>query len=326
MKDIYIFMLLFSFVVQTTGAQMKYSEKELSYNPSASTLAEQLGFQATDRILIVNGDDAAMSHAANMAVIDAMENGLMTSSTIMTPCPWFAEIAEYAKNHPASDFGVHLTHTSEWTYYKWPPIAGRNEVPGLMDPLGFLWPDVGSVYEHATPEQAETEARAQIEKCLSAGIDITHLDSHMGTLHFNEAYHQVYRKLALEYNLPIRMAGQELIAALGFDPEIRTQLKKDGIVCPDVLIHGMQQENESTAEYWKRILRNLSPGVTELYIHAALPSEEMKPITGSWETRAEEYRLFTTDKEIRDIIRESDIKLVGYRPLRTLQRMIRKDK
>ena len=160
------------------------------------TLAERLGFKATDKILIINVDDVGNSHAANAAVIDAMENGLATSSTIIVPGPWFPEIAAYAKSHSKSDFGVHLAHTSEWKTLKWGPVANKSDVPGLVDPQGYLWPDIMSVYKNSTPEQAYIEARAQIKKALDAGIDVTHIDSHMGTLQYNEAYFQVYRRLA----------------------------------------------------------------------------------------------------------------------------------
>jgi chitin disaccharide deacetylase len=283
------------------------------------TLAERLGYAAGDRLLIINGDDAGMSHAANRATIDALENGLMTSATIMVPCPWFPEIAAYAVENPEAQFGIHLTHTSEWRRYRWGPVAGPERVPGLVDPQGYLWPDVASVYLHATPLQAEIEARAQIEKALAAGIDITHLDSHMGTLQYNMEYVAVYYKLALDYDLPLRMASQETLALAGA-PELRAQLEMQGLVMPDYLIHGGPDRGEAVEDYWKRILRTLKPGVSELFIHASLPGDEMRAITGSWQTRATEHRLFTSDPEIRQIIEEQNIHLIGYRALRALQR------
>jgi hypothetical protein len=190
-------------------------------------LAERLGFKSGDKILIINGDDVGVSHAANAATIDALENGLMTSATIMVPCPWFPEIAAYARAHPNADFGLHLTHTAEWKGIKWGPVASRNEVPGLVDPQGYLWPDTSTVYQHATPEQAYIEARAQIQKALAAGIDVTHLDSHMGVLQYNDAYFQVYRRLAKEFDLPLRMGSQETLAPLGGGHQ-RVQLEEDG--------------------------------------------------------------------------------------------------
>src|SRR5438270_9366435 len=106
----------------------------LAVTKRAPTLGERLGFQVNDRILILNGDDVGNSHAANVATIDCMERGLMTSGTIMVPCPWFPEIARYAKAHPERDFGLHLTDTSEWQTVRWGPVASKSEVPGLLDP------------------------------------------------------------------------------------------------------------------------------------------------------------------------------------------------
>ncbi len=283
------------------------------------SLAERLGYQATDRLLIINGDDAGMCHTANQATIDALENGLMTSATIMVPCPWFPEIAAYAKAHPQAGFGVHLTHTCEWKKYRWGPVSGRSVVPGLVDPDGYLWPDIMNVYLHATPEQAEIEARAQIKMALAAGIDITHLDSHMGTLQYDLRYYAVYRKLALEFDLPLRMGSQELLATMGAG-NIRAELAAGGIVFPDYLIHGGRKKDEGVVDYWKRMLADLKPGVTELYIHAGLETEELQQITGSWKDRAAEHRLFTTDPEVRRLLDSQRVKRIGYRILRDFQR------
>ncbi len=284
------------------------------------SLAERLGYKATDRLLIINGDDAGMCHAANAATIDAFENGLMTSASIMVPCPWFPEIAIYAKAHPRADFGVHLTHTSEWKGYRWATTAERDLVPGLIDSQGYLWSKIEEVYAHASPRQVEIEARAQIGKALTVGIDVTHLDSHMGTLQLDPRYFEVYHRLAVAFDLPVRMASQDWLEAHGWGDQ-RTKLEVDGILFPDHLIHGGRKEGETDSGYWKRVLHNLRPGVTELYIHASQPSEETKHIMGQWwKDRAKEYRLFTSDEEIRKILDSQGVIRIGYRALRDLQR------
>lgn len=282
-------------------------------------LAERLGFKATDRVLIVNADDVGMSHAANAATIAGMQKGLISSGTIMVPCPWFEEIAAYARETPAADFGLHLAHTSEWKVYKWGPVASRSDVPGLVTPQGYLWPDIMSVYKHATPEQAGIEARAQIRKALDAGIDVTHLDSHMGALQYDMRFHQVYRALAQEFDLPIRMGNQDLLEKLG-GSHLRAELDADGTVYTDYLIHGERKPGEPVDTYWRRMLSTLKPGVTELYIHPALAGEEMQHITNSWQERDTEYRLFTEDAGIRALLAQQDVKIIGWRRLRDLQR------
>jgi len=285
------------------------------------SLAERLGYQPTDKLLIVNGDDSGMCHAANLGTIECLEKGLMRSATIMVPCPWFPEIAAYAKAHPEKDFGIHLCHTSEWGRYRWGPVADRSKVPGLVDSLGYLWREVPEVYAHATPDQALVEGRAQIQRALAAGVDVTHLDSHMGTLQYDPRYLQMYVQLAVEFELPLRMASQETMAKNGH-PELREQIAAKGIVFTDYFVHDelKQEEAKGVKPFWLEVVKNLKPGVTELYIHAALAGDELKAITGSWKTRSAQCELFAHDEEMKQLIAEQKIILVGYRALRDLQR------
>jgi len=283
------------------------------------SLAERLGHKASDILLIVNADDVGMSHAANVATRHGMEKGLITAGSIMVPCPWFEEIAAYARATPKADFGLHLTHTSEWKVYKWGPVASKHLVPGLVTPQGYLWPDIMGVYKHATPEQALVEARAQIKKAQEAGIDITHLDSHMGALQYDLRFHQVYRQLGKEFDLPIRMGNQDLLAQLG-GGHLRGELDTDGTIYPDYLIHDQRKTGEAVDAYWKRIIGELKPGVTELYIHPAVAGEEMQHITNSWQERDTEYHLFTDDASVRALLQQRGVTLIGWRALRDLQR------
>jgi len=289
-------------------------------------LAQRLGFTPDARLLIVNGDDAGMCHAANLATIECLEQGLMRSSTVMVPCPWFPEIADYAKDHPDKDFGIHLCHTSEWGKYRWAPVANKESVPGLLDPAGYLWRDVPDVYAHATPEQALIEGRTQIQKAIAAGMDVTHLDSHMGTLQLHPEYVKVYLQLATEFDLPVRMASQETLAHNGY-AQIRDRFTAKGILFPDFFVYEeLKDEPKGVKPFWLNIVRNLKPGVTELYIHAALPTDELKAITGSWSTRSQEFEVFAHDAEMKQLISEHHITLIGYRPIRELQRKERQPK
>ena len=284
------------------------------------SLAERLGYKPTDKLLIVNGDDVGMCHAANLGTIECLEKGLMRCATIMVPCPWFAEIASYAKEHPEKDFGIHLCHTSEWRKYRWGPVADRVKVPGLVAPDGYLWHEVPDVYAHATAEEALIEGRAQIQRALAAGVDVTHLDSHMGTLQLNPEYVKSYLQLAIEFDLPVRMASAETLARFGH-PELRAQFAAKGILFPDHFVYdNLKDEGKGVKNFWLNEVKNLKPGVTELYIHAALAGDELKAITGSWQTRFQEYEVFTHDEEMKQLVADQKIILIGYRPLRELQR------
>ncbi len=287
-------------------------------------LAERLGYKPTDRLLIINGDDAGMCHAANVATIESLERGLMQSATLMVPCPWFPAMAAYAKQNPQKDLGVHLTHTAEWTGYRWGPVADRQQVSGLLDADGYLWRGVEDVYSHAKPEEALIEGRAQIRRALAAGIDVTHLDSHMGTLQLHTDYVKVYLRLAVEFDLPVRMASQETLARFGH-PELREQFRAQGILFPDHFVYDeLKGEKNGVKSFWLDMVKNLKPGVTELYIHAGMPTDELKAITGTWSTRAQEFEVFTRDEDMKKLVAERQIILIGYRPLRELQRAERR--
>jgi len=295
------------------------------FSAQPRSLAERLGHKSTDRLLIINGDDAGMCHAANMATMESLEKGLMRSATIMVPCPWFPEMAAYAKQHPQKDFGVHLCHTAEWTRYRWGPVTDRERVPGLLDADGYLWRNIEDVYAHAKPEEALIEGRAQIKRALAAGVDVTHLDSHMGTLQLHPDYVKVYLQLAVEFDLPVRMASRETLVRFGH-PEVRDQFTTQGILFPDYFIYDeLKGEKNGVKSFWLGIVRNLKPGVTELYIHAALPTDELKAITGTWSTRAQEHEVFTRDEAMKKLMDERQIILIGYRPLLDLQRAERRN-
>jgi len=289
------------------------------------SLAERLGYKATDKLLIVNGDDVGMCHDANLGTIECLEKGLMRSATIMVPCPWFPEIASYAKEHPEKDFGIHLCHTSEWRKYRWGPVAEREKVPGLIDPEGYLWRSVEEVYAHSTPDQALIEARAQIRRALAFGVDVTHIDSHMGTLQLNAEYVKVYLQLAVEFDLPTRMASQETLARFG-QPALRDGFAAKGILFPDYFVYDeLKDESKDVKAFWLKIVRNLKPGITELYIHAAQPHDELRSITGTWATRSAEREVFAHDEEMKQLVADQKIILLGFRPLRELQRKERRE-
>ena len=289
------------------------------------TTAELLGYKPTDRLLIINNDDAGMCHSANLATIEGQEKGLISSSTIMTPCPWVSEIAEYAKNHPEKDFGVHLTHTSEWKYYRWAPVASKDNVKGLLDKDGYLHRSVQEVYANATPEETLIEGRAQIQKLIDAGVPVTHIDSHMGTLQVHPEYFDIYVQLAGEFNLPMRMASWETMERYGKgNGQMRDALKKLGFVFTDYFIHdevsGDAYGKANTKEFWINIIKNLKPGITELFIHATALTDESRSIMGSAQKRAEEYHCFVHDPDIKKLLTDEGVIIIGYRPLMELQR------
>src|SRR6266481_1052966 len=170
----------------SSAAALHRRERPLS-QAETKTLVERLGYPRDAKLLIVHADDLGMAHSINTASIKGLESGLVSSASIMIPCPWLPEIAAYARAHPEADLGLHLTLTSEWSLYRWGPVLGKDRVPSLLDSSGYLYHLEDEAASHMDAKEAEAEIRAQIARAKALGIQPTHLDSHMGTLYQSKA-------------------------------------------------------------------------------------------------------------------------------------------
>lgn len=272
------------------------------------------------KYLIVHADDAGMCHSANSATIEAMEKGLVSSASVMMPCPWVQEFTEWARTHPERDIGLHLTLTSEWRHYRWRPVASWSSVRGLIDKEGYLWRDVRSVAMNAKPEEIETELRAQIERAREYGVRFTHVDSHMGTLFARPDYFEIYVKLAEEYGVPCMLPrpNEENAADLkGYPitPEMLKEKEQAGLKMLDRLVLGVAGRTPAERrESYLKLIAGLKPGVTKLIIHLAKDDPEIRAITNNWEQRWSDF-LFWTSDDARRALEKHNVELYTYRRL-----------
>jgi len=276
----------------------------------AANLAERLGYGADERLLIVNCDDLGSSHAANLAIEQSMRQGWATSATLMVPCPWAFE----AVNNAADlDIGVHLTLTAEYPGYRWRSLTGG---ASLHDADGFMPATAEAVFAKADLAEVRAECRAQIDQALAWGVDVTHLDSHMGTVQTNARFYDVYAELAAEYRLPLRMAGASAEKVLGF--EFRQPAAERGLVFPDYLL--APPWGFPTRQVLVDSLRRLRPGVTEVFLHPVVDGPELRGYDKAADTiRAGDYANLLDD-ELRGLLEDAGVRLISFRPLRDLQR------
>jgi chitin disaccharide deacetylase len=259
--------------------------------------------QSNAKQLIVHIDDAGLCHAANQATIKCLESGAATSASIMMTCSWVNEFAAYARQHPEYCYGIHFTLNCEWSSYRWPPLAGRDRVPSLVDSDGYMWGDKQESLEKMKADEVEIELRAQIELAKKMQIPISHFDTHMGTVLGRPDLVQVYVKLALEYDKPILwMRNLDHDQKTGY-PDLAAALRRvnqelDRRKLP-VLDHLLQfyggddlAEREQT---YRQAIQNLQPGVTQLIIHSAIDGEELAAITTSHLRRNQDYELFSNE-------------------------------
>lgn len=287
------------------------------------TYAERLGWPADAKVVLFHSDDAGMSHASNLGTIRALETGVVTSASIMMPCPWVPEFVKYVKEHPGVDAGVHLTMNSEWDLYRWGPVAGKPAVPGLCDPDGYLWDNGKQVVEHASPDEVEREIRAQIEKLEGMGIKPTHIDSHMGTLFASPEFVERYYKVGIEKQIPVlAMAGHLTYVMQEQDKDTIGAIKQlaemawdKGLPVLDDLHTASYDWQDGKAEKFVEMLSNLKPGITMIIVHATDPTDEIPVITPSAPKRYEDTK-GVVDPSVRKVIEEKGIIMTTWRELK----------
>jgi predicted glycoside hydrolase/deacetylase ChbG (UPF0249 family) len=271
-------------------------------------IVERLGFAAGTTVAVVHADDIGMSHAANIGAFAALDAGPATCGSVMVPCPWSSEAAEMAQARPNVDLGIHLTLNAEFDGYRWGPVAGRTAVPSLVDDAGHLYRTSRETVKHGTVDDVRAEVRAQIDAALAAGIDVTHLDSHMGTV-FHPKFFDVYLELGREHQLPLFLPRVE---QLGPDP--------DGFIVFDGYDANSLGFDPSEGEQHNvRRVRELGAGLNYLICHPAQGGDELSAITDTAHQRDFE-RQFYGGEAGRAALTEAGVETIGMRRLRDLLR------
>jgi chitin disaccharide deacetylase len=282
---------------------------------SAQSLVERLGYPAGTKLVIIHADDLGETHAVNAAAIQAFERGAVNSGSMMVPCPWFPEIADFAKSHPDADLGLHLTLTSERVYYRWGPVAPGDQVRTLVDENGYLrhdWDD----HPRIDPKQVETELRAQVERALRMGVHPTHLDSHQYRLIMNgKELFDVMLRVAHDYKLPVFVTRDWF----GQYPYLASSVGPDDLVLDHTVTIDPDVPAQKWADFYLTALKNLQPGVTEFVIHPGFDDEELRAATRERPTwgaawRQRDYDFFTSE-EFRHALQREKIQLITWREL-----------
>jgi len=280
----------------------------------SKTVAERLGYPRDSKLLIIHADDLAVAHSEDTASFDALDKHAATAASIMVPCPWLSEVAAYAKAHPDADLGLHLTLTAEWKTYRWGPVESKDKVPSLLDPDGYLWPEVAPAVQHIKADEAEREIRAQVEHAIAVGIHPTHLDSHMGVLFARPDLIAVYVKVAHDYKLPfLGMLTPNAPAGVFSDKDILL----DSVVIANPTVQPANWKN-----FYLDAIRNLKPGLTEFIVHLAYDDAESQAVMvdhpdygAAWRQR--DYDAITSP-EFKKALDDNHVVLVQWKDLKKL--------
>lgn len=301
MKQFFIVLIGF-FSVQCLYAQLSINER--------------LGYSPEDKLVIIHADDLAVSHSQNMGSFSSMKNGSVNSASIMMPCPWVSEVADFYKENPDTDFGLHLTLTNEWHLLRWGSVASSDKVQSLLNEQGFMYPNCLEFGKQAIAEEVEIELRAQIEKAYAIGLNPTHFDAHMGCLIFSSPeIFEIFLKLGREYKVPC-MVGRFFLKAAS--EAFLAKVTDEDFIIERTYTAGPQDYDDGLAAYYEDLFRNkISSGLQILLIHPAVNNEELQAMAidqeywgASW--RQQDLDFFTSEK-CKKILEEENIMLVTWR-------------
>jgi len=276
--------------------------------PDSRTLASRLGHSDDMRLVIISCDDLGSCHAATEGVYQSLRDGVATCASIMVPAPW----ARYAaQQYNADDIGVHLTLNAEHPLYRWGPLT---HAPSLLSGEGGFPRSVDDLWEHADSTEVLRECRAQIERALAWGIDVTHLAPHLTSITVRPEFFDVYLELAVEFKLPIRLPSTITASAAGFP--FRQLAADEGVVFPDHFDHDWRT---GSRERVLNALSSLAPGVTEIHIQPSIDTPEVRALGDVAIGWIDDLAL-ATSHELRNAVTASGAVLIGYRELRDAMR------
>jgi predicted glycoside hydrolase/deacetylase ChbG (UPF0249 family) len=275
-----------------------------------TSLVEALGFSPGDSVLLITCDDLGVSFASNSGVYSALREGLAKDAGLVVPGPWAREAAA---RYRGEDVGVHLTLNAEYDLYRWGPIT---HCPSLLDGDGGFPRTVEDFWDHADTDEVRRECRAQVERAIYWGFDISHLSCHLGALESRPEFFDVALELAVEFSLPLRLPDASAERQVGFP--FRALAAEEGVISPDYLVR--VNRGRSTRAALDALLTDLRPGVTEIVLRPAADSAELRAVVPDWAERVADHDLSMVDGSLQALTALDRVHLLGYRELRELQR------
>jgi chitin disaccharide deacetylase len=272
-------------------------------------LNERLGYGPDAKLVIISCDDLGSCHAANIGVYQSIREGVATCASLMVPAPWARHAG--AMYH-GEDIGVHLTLNAEHELYRWSPIT---HAPSLLSGEGGFPRTIDDLWEHADSDEVFRECRAQIERALAWGFDVTHLAPHLGAITLRPEFFGVYLDLAVEFRLPIRLPSTLTEEMAGFP--FRRLAADEGVLFPDHFDHTWRAGSRDRVH---SAVAGLAPGVTEIHVQPAIDTAEVRALSDQADGWIDDLDLMVNDQVLRQALVASGAVLIGYRQLRDAMR------
>jgi predicted glycoside hydrolase/deacetylase ChbG (UPF0249 family) len=283
----------------------------------SNPLLHELGFGADDRVVLLNIDDVGMSGASVHAFFELAGGELCVSGSAMVPCAWFAEVAACCRARDDVDVGVHLTLTSEWDGYRWGPLSTCDRASGLIDDDGYLHRHQNT-WTSIDRSAARAEIEAQVDRALAAGIDVTHVDTHMCAC-VHPCLADDYLALGPARRVPVLVTRQPgWLAAL--TPARVERCEREGLpVFDDFRMLALDEPAAGGLARAKRAFEELAPGITVVVAHPAADTPELRATALDWRQRVEDFEALR-DPRLARHLSALGVKLISWRALRELVR------
>ncbi len=284
---------------------------------------KKLGLSQTDRIAIIHTDDIGMCQASVTAFAELNAAGIISSGAVMVPCPWFSAAATYCRQHPQADMGVHLTITSEWDAFRWGPISTRDAASGLVDDEGYFYRGYPDAIERGDADAVAIEFEAQVMRAKQAGIEPTHMDSHMGTA-LQPKFISAYVQTAMRHKLPVMIPRDVAAVTQDFErikvgQKLVAMLDSEGVPMVDYVVGSDLGNHTDKLDEMKRKASELKPGITHFLMHPSHDTPELRTICSDWRARVADFETFMRE-EFREHLQSIGVQVIGYKTLRELYR------
>src|ERR1700733_13496794 len=274
-----------------------------------ASVLDRLGYGPEAKLLIVNCMDLGFCHASSGGVYYARRNGIGTSASLVVPAPW---ARESAGNFRGEDVGVSLTLNAEHELYRWGPLT---QAPSLLDGDGGFPRTLADIWDHADLDEVRRECRAQLERAVLWGFDISHLHSRLDALLMRPEFFDIYLELAVDFSLPVSLLGPAAEPNVGFP--VRRLAEEAGVLFADRFV---TLPAPATRAGFADLVASLPSGLTELALHPAIDTPELRAITPEWSSRVADHVLAAIDRGLDRVVADAGATLIGYRPLRDAMR------
>lgn len=282
-------------------------------------LTERLGFPKGTKGLIITCDCLGLCHSCNLGVYDALRNGIATSARLCVPAPWSRDAVT---RYRGEDVGIELTLNSSNPILHFGPLT---QAPSLLDGQGGFPVTLDDLWDHADLGEARRECKAQIERAIYWGFDISHIGSELDALVMRPEFFDILVELALEFDLPLSLPHDLGEDKIGFPA--KALAFEVGVFFPDKVVNpfsGRVGMNPESTDLMEDVIFSLEEGITELCIRPAEDTPELRALTPEWATYVTQKTLSEDRRRVSHLLERANVTIFGYREIRNLMRAMKK--